>query len=116
MDLKNIKEHPALGRIIKIGMPANRKRKAFVRSTDSKTIYSYWSGGSKDEWSAVKDGKLVDLPPHAGAPGHERPIDFAGVEVELTDGMFLVKGGHFCGKPATPAVYANEATIQTLLN
>jgi hypothetical protein len=111
----NIKEHPRLERVIKTGMPANRKRSAIIITADSTHISSYWSGGSIDKWSGVRQGKQIDLPPHAGAPGFERPGNYGGEHVHLDDGLALVCGGTSCGKPATPKVYANESTMKELL-
>jgi hypothetical protein len=38
------------------------------------------------------------------------------VDVVLDDGLHLVCGGTFCGKPATPKVYANKQTMKELLD
>lgn len=116
MAIVKLNDNPRLAKVIKVGMPNNRKRSAIVIVSDATSISSYFSGGSRDEWSAVRNGRQVTLPAHAGAPGFDRPANYGGVEVVLDDGLHLVCGGTFCGKPATPKVYANKQTMEKLLD
>jgi len=116
--------HAELEAAIKLGMPNNRKRSCIVIETESQQISSYWSGGSIDKWSAVhwdfkyeldfadqvfKHSKMktCQLPPHGGSPM------FGGqtADIDLDRGDILICGGTFNGKPSTPKVYANEATL-----
>lgn len=116
--------HLELERAIKLGMPNNRKRSCIVMETDSKQISSYWSGGSIDKWSALhwdyiyerdfadqvfKHSKMktCPLPPHSGSP----MFGGATADIDLDKGDILICGGTRGGKPATPTVYANEATL-----
>lgn len=80
-----------------------RKRKCVV--TEDKagtpiTLYSYWDGGSRDEYCAWnRNGQAITLP-ISGAPGFTQPRAPWTPEA----GDVLVEFGTFCGKPATPRV------------
>lgn len=80
----------------------SRKRSAFVTERvagKGEKFRSYWDGGSRDEYTAFRDGKVLSIPV-SGAPG------FTPDPAEWVPqvGDVLVIHGTFCGKPSTPHV------------
>jgi hypothetical protein len=81
----------------------SRKRKCTVYTQDAgrpETLYSYWDGGSRDEYRAW-DARGVEIHlPISGAPGFTQKRPDWGPQA----GDVLVCYGTFCGKEATPSI------------
>jgi hypothetical protein len=80
-----------------------RKRKALVRQSAAGTpeeLYSYWDGGSRDEYRAWDMyGTPINIPV-SGAPGFTQKQPAWVPQA----GDTLVRYGTFCGKPSTPSI------------
>ena len=89
-----------------------RKKAASISITDKPVeLYgAYWDGGSRNEWFSLnRNGKLTMLPMVGPAPYDNRPVP----SFTPTDEICIVQMGCFCGKPATPHIYMNNASIWT---
>lgn len=104
---------------------ATRQLKAFTKSR-KQTVFldvckagvvlntpSYWDGGSKSDYKVLGliDGQCSHIPTN-------HPFFNAGAQDSVTveHGMIVLKTGTFCGKPATPVIYATLPTILTMLS
>ena len=80
-----------------------RKRKCTVYTQDAgrpEALYSYWDGGSRDQYRAWdKDGREIHLP-ISGAPGFTQKQPDWGPQ----PGDVLVAFGTWSGKEATPTI------------
>jgi hypothetical protein len=80
-----------------------RKRKCTVYTQDAgrpETLYSYWDGGSRDQYRGWdKTGKEIHLP-ISGAPGFTQKQP----EWVPQSGDVLVTFGTFMSKEATPSI------------
>ena len=80
----------------------SRKRSAFTseRSAGSPEKFrSYWDGGSRDEYTAFRNGSRIQIPV-GGAPFFTpEPAEWVPQA-----GDVLVIHGTFCGKPSTPHI------------
>lgn len=81
----------------------SRKRSAYlteIPAGSARTLYSYWDGGSRDEYAAWDaSGQPIALP-IAGCPGFSAPAR----AWTPAAGDVLVEYGTFMGKPATPRI------------
>lgn len=81
----------------------SRKRSAYIVEMEAGTpvtLYSYWDGGSRDEYRAWNaQGQEIDIPV-SGAPGFTQPRGAWTPQV----GDVLVSYGTFLGKPSTPHI------------
>lgn len=110
-----LKTAPELLRVIRAAMPSYKKHTATLFVTERVTLSgTYWSGGSRSSYYAVDLATGVC----SGAP-HYNPPQFGGPqrdpEVEVPEGVAIVKGGIFMGKPATATVFINPANAAKLL-
>lgn len=80
----------------------SRKRTAFVSDRPAgvgEKFRSYWDGGSRDEYTAFRNGSVIHIPV-SGAPGFTpEPAEWVPQV-----GDVLVIHGTFMGKPSTPHV------------
>jgi len=93
----------------------SRKRKACVTVSETCVINgTYWDGGSRTEWTAVRlsDG-MSQGAPHFNPPQFGGPL--TAPIVAVPPGIVIVQHGTFCGKPATPCFHVNPADLAHLL-
>lgn len=111
----NLSDHPEITRVIKLADPTYRKRKAFIRSTAKMALSgTYWDGGTRSTYTAVNIESGYSL----GAPQYSPP-QFGGPktdpQVDIPEGVAIIKTGIFCGKTATATVYVNPANLTKFL-
>lgn len=105
----NIADHPRIARLLQ---GITRKRKCIlVYPVDSVTLSgTYWSGGSRTDYSLcnMRTGQMTPLsgvaPPQFGGPS-EAP------RVQIPEGSCVISTGTFCGRPSAPTVYLRELPI-----
>lgn len=81
----------------------SRKRSAYVATETAgsgRTLYSYWDGGSRDEYAAWDATGAPLALPVAGCPGFSAPA----TPWVPSPGDILVEFGTFMGKPSTPRI------------
>jgi hypothetical protein len=125
----NLKSAPEVKRVINAAFPEYKKHNAFLTafSDSSVDVNSYWDGGSKSVFVLVDLATLArkSLPTsthpyfdlHA-ATGQtpDVTVDRGNVTLRrLPEGIALVEGGTFCGKPAIAHVYVNPANLTKFL-
>ena len=115
MQTIELKARPEFKRVICAAAPNYKKHKAFFNVASSLTLHgTYWDGGSRSTYTAVRlaDGFSLGAPQYAppqfGGP-REAPI------VLIPVGVAIVETGTFCGKPATASVTVNPADVAKLL-
>ena len=106
----NLKDVPAISRLVKIVSPKYRKHKAIVFERDTYTNNgSQWDGGSRQYAAFVySDGTTATV------PGQSSPEQFGGcgpVTVDIPENGAIVVLGIFRGKPATASVYVKPGTL-----
>jgi hypothetical protein len=101
---------PEVRRILQATFPKYRKRDVVVHVfSGPMTVNSYWDGGSKDVYHLVRldNGQVATVP--TSHPYFDRRQDGARCGIlelrELPENTVLVRGGWFCGKPATVYIY-----------
>ena len=94
----------------------SRKKKAIITPTTSVTINGLnWSGGSRSVYSAVDlaTGQIKTATHTSNPPPWANPYE--GQQLEIPRGIAIVSHGTFCGKPATPIIYAHPDDMARLL-
>ena len=90
--------HEMTGRVKAI--TGSRKRNfRFYAGSDTHCTNSYWDGGSKTSYEVVNIDTGARFIPSPGSYPWTTPNDYT-----LKAGEVLIETGHFCGKPATPAI------------
>lgn len=126
----DLKSAPEVKRVICAAFPGYKKHNAYLSEFSegsSVTINSFWDGGNKSTFVLID---LVSLQTRA-LPNSTHPyFELHSVTTEtpdvvitrgvvdlkrLPEGIALVEGGTFCGKPATAHVYLNPANLTKLL-
>jgi hypothetical protein len=106
-----------VAQIIRATFPAYRKRKVWVRATESVTLLDLnWSGGTRSEYRACTlDGKALGNTDkyNAMAPWDARQIE--GVSLPIMPGACVVRGGHFCGKESVLTIYVHPSDMPRYL-
>lgn len=98
--------------IISATFPGYKKRQVYVVATDAVTLGGLnWSGGSRTEYKAcTTDGQPIPNKVNMAAPPPwENP--FEGARCEIPQGVVIVQGGCFIGKPATLFINCNPADM-----
>lgn len=102
-------------RVIQAADSTYKKRKAFFYVGGSVTLNgTYWDGGSRSTYTAVRlsDGYSLGAPQYA-------PAMFGGPAtapcVQIPPGVAIVKTGYFCGKTSIASVYVNPGDVAKLL-
>lgn len=102
-------------RVIQAADRTYKKRKAFFYVRESVTLDgTYWDGGSRSTYTAVRlsDGFSLGAPQYA-------PPQFGGPAtapcVQIPPGVAIVETGYFCGKTSTASVYVNPADVAKLI-
>lgn len=126
-----LKNSPALKRLVKGAFPDYRKRNVFVSpfAANGEHVNSYWDGGSRDEHVLIEINTLRTKPLPTSHPFYDLAgkgisnvedeyvtIDSAGnVRLKtIPRGYALVTAGTFCGKPATAHIKAHPDDLPTL--
>lgn len=115
METVTLREHPEITRVVRAADPGYRKHKAFFKVAERLTLHgTYWSGGSRSTYHAVRltDGFSLGAPQY-NPPGFGGPAKPPSVEVPV--GVAIVETGFFCGKVATASVTINPADAARLL-
>lgn len=133
MQTLSMKQHPEIARIVRAAFPGYKKHNVFLSAfgEHGHSINTYWDGGSRDCYALVDlaTGQQRSLPTRthpyfdvvrAGVANQENEaiaVDHVGnVTLKvLPEGVALVQGGTFCGKPATAHVFLNPANFAKLL-
>lgn len=133
MQTLELREHPEVMRVIRAAFPDYRKRQAFISPFPESgvNVNSYWDGGSRHVYALIhiESGQRKPLPTNThpyfdiarkGMTNQETPdvlTDHVGNVTlkHLPDGIALVRGGTFCGKPATAHVYVPTANLAKYL-
>jgi len=102
--------------IVKATFPNYRKRAVLIQPTTKVTFHGLnWSGGSRSEYRACTvDGKPLPNKVDMGKPAPWNN-QYKGAEIDLPPGAVIVKGGCFCGKPATLVLYVHPDNMPKLL-
>jgi hypothetical protein len=110
---------PEIARIVNASFPDNHKPAVSVEVFTPRNLNCYWDGGSKDAYVFVRlsDHKSVDVP--TSHPYYDRRPDgssMGNVELsQLPEGMVLVHGGWFMGKPCELTIYTRPDGLTTQL-
>ena len=115
MEHVELKQHPELSRVVRAACPRYAKRKAFFHVSETVTLGgTYWDGGSRSTYTAVRlaDGFSLGAPQYA-------PPQFGGPRqspvVAIPQGVAIVETGIFCGKPATASITINPCDATKFL-
>src|SRR3990167_6426189 len=110
-----LNEHPEIARIVRAVAQRYNKRKAFFSVSETVALTgTYWDGGSRDTYTAVRlsDGFSLGAPQYA-------PPQFGGPartpETTIPAGVAIIQTGIFCGKPATAHIWISPADAARLL-
>jgi hypothetical protein len=114
-------DYPELAKLVRAAFPAYRKRFAYITPFSGRLMMnSYWNGGSRDVFVAVRtDGTVLSLPtvghPYYGvaSKGVQNvsdewvSVDRAGNVTlkRIPDDTVVIKGGTFMGNPATATLH-----------
>ena len=114
---RNWRKDNSLRAIVQGTFPDYRKHKVFIHAAESVTLLDLnWSGGTRCEYAACKvDGGFIGNTDrfHEYAPWDSRQVE--GLQVPIPPGAIVVRGGYFCGKASTLALYVNPADMPRLL-
>lgn len=97
------------------GMSKKRRWRVVITTTVRVPMDAgLWSGGTREEYSLVRLSDGATLPNKLAntSPWNSARQD---VSFELPSGVVILKSGHFCGKPATPTIYARPEDIAPAL-
>jgi hypothetical protein len=124
----DLKSSPEVKRVVAAAFPGYKKHNAYLSEFSNEvTVNSYWDGGSKSVFVLVELATLTrkSLPTSShpyfdlqSASGITPDVTFDRGNVTLNhlpEGIALVEGGTFCGKPATAHVYVNPANLTKFL-
>jgi hypothetical protein len=107
-----IAQYPRIKKLVLAADPSYKKKSVFVSSSETISIGgTYWSGGSKSTYHAVKLDTLAVLqgkqfnPPQFGGPA-------VNPEVAIPAGVAIIETGIFCGKTATAHITFHPSDIQ----
>lgn len=107
---------PAIVAIVRATFPAYRKRKVYLRASETVTLQELnWSGGSRSEYNTCTlDGRAIGstLPYSAVVPWENKA---EGATLPIPSGMACVRGGFFCGKESTLTIIVNPADMPKYL-
>lgn len=133
MQTIELKNAPDLKRLVLAAFPDYRKKSVFlsVFGEHGVNVNSYWDGGSRSTYVLVNlatmQRKAMPTASHPyfdiarqGMAGQETPdvaVDHVGTVTlkRLPEGIALIKGGTFCGKPATAHIRVNAANMAKYL-
>ena len=116
-EIANWKQDTTVRRIVNATFPSYRKRKVWVRASESVSIYNLnWDGGSRNEYRACSiegraGGSLDRFKDYA--PWDPRQIH--NQSVPLLPGAVVVQGGTFCGKDATLTIHVHPSDMPRYL-
>lgn len=102
--------------IIDATFPGYRKRKVYIKATESVKFYDLnWSGGTRNMYKACSldgqhsgSGSQMNQP----APWNNK---FENLECPVTPGCAIVQGGFFCGKEQTLTIFVHPHDMPKLI-
>lgn len=133
MQTIELKSAPELKRLVLAAFPDYRKKSVFLSVFGERgvNVNSYWDGGSRAVYALVEMAtmrrKALPTGSHPyfdissrGLAGQETPdvaVDHVGNVTlkRLPEGIALIEGGTFCGKPATAHIRVNAANMAKYL-
>lgn len=107
---------PGIVHIVKATFPAYRKRKVYLRASETVTLSDLnWSGGTRSEYrTCTLDGKPVnDSLKYSMLAPWDNPAE--GKTLPIPQGFVCVRGGHFCGKELPLSIMVNPADMPKYL-
>ena len=110
-----LKQHPEIRAVVQAAFPTYKKHKAYLSvTTEVRLSGTYWDGGTRHTYVAVN----LATKRSQGAPQYNPP-QFGGPQttpvVTLPEGVVIVEGGIFCGKPATAHLHVHPNNMAKLL-
>ena len=95
-----------------------KKRKVWIEPCESVTLRgTNWSGGSRSVYTPMNLADLRVDSRKADEFGRHAPWNnpYDGAEVPLSNGLAMVRTGHFCGRESQMVIYVHPSNMPALL-